>query len=165
VIETHERFVSSPVGALRLVAGGDALIRLAFAGDVAPSERVPHPVLDRMERELAEYFEGTRTVFEVPLAPKGTPFQLAVWKALDAIPFGELRSYKDVAVAIGRPTACRAVGAANGQNPIAIVLPCHRVIGSSGDLTGYGGGMPRKKWLLAHESKGEAAGQRDLVFA
>ena len=102
-------------------------------------------------RQLADYFAGTRRAFDLPLAPRGTGFQQVVWRALLAIPYGETCSYGELARAIGRPAASRAVGAANGRNPIAIVIPCHRVIGADGSMTGYGGGLPTKKWLLAHE--------------
>jgi methylated-DNA-[protein]-cysteine S-methyltransferase len=110
-------------------------------------------VLAEACRQLSEYFDGKRTAFDLPLRPAGTPFQQAVWVALRAIPAGETRSYADIARAVGRPSAVRAVGAANGANPIAIVVPCHRVIGSSGALTGYAGGLPTKKWLLAFEGR------------
>ncbi len=103
-------------------------------------------------RQLDEYFEGTRTAFDLPLAPRGTPFQLSVWEALTTIPAGETRSYGEVASMVEAPSASRAVGMANGRNPIAIVVPCHRVVGADGTLTGYGGGLHRKRWLLEHES-------------
>lgn len=138
-----DRFVISPVGPLRLVATREALVALSFVPRIEHEDRTPHEILDRVERELDEYFAGRRKTFGFALAPEGTPFQRSVWKALEAIPFGERRSYKDVARAVGKPHASRAVGAANGRNPIAIVVPCHRVIGASGDLVGYGGGMDR----------------------
>jgi methylated-DNA-[protein]-cysteine S-methyltransferase len=103
-------------------------------------------------RQLAEYFAGDRTDFDIKLAPRGTPFQLDVWRTLQRIPYGETRSYADIARSIGRPTATRAVGAANGANPIPIIIPCHRVIGSNGSLTGFGGGMGVKRRLLDLES-------------
>jgi methylated-DNA-[protein]-cysteine S-methyltransferase len=102
-------------------------------------------------RQLREYFAGARVAFELPLAAQGTPFQQRVWQALRAIPPGETRSYGAIADAIGRPGASRAVGAANGRNPIAVVVPCHRVIGSDGSMTGYASGVERKRWLLEHE--------------
>ncbi|MCE9577225.1 MAG: methylated-DNA--[protein]-cysteine S-methyltransferase [Deltaproteobacteria bacterium] len=139
----------APFGALTLVADGDALVAVHLDGD--PAAPPPRGVLARVARQLDEYFARTRTAFELPLAAPGTDFQRAVWAALVAIPFGETRSYVDIARAVGRPTASRAVGAANGQNPIAIIVPCHRVIGASGALTGYAGGLERKRWLLAHE--------------
>jgi methylated-DNA-[protein]-cysteine S-methyltransferase len=115
------------------------------------------PVLTVAARQLAEYFAGARHVFDLALAPVGTPFQRLVWRALAAIPFGETRAYGEIARAIGRSAASRAVGAANGKNPFAIVVPCHRVIGASGELTGYAGGMAAKRWLLAHERHGASA--------
>ena len=109
------------------------------------------PALERGSRELAEYFEGIRRSFSVPLDPRGTPFQLAVWQALVAIPYGETRSYGAIARAVARPGASRAVGLAHGANPLRLVIPCHRVSESSGRLGGYGGGLEAKRWLLAFE--------------
>ena len=123
-------------------------------------ERADHPVLDETIRQLGQYFAGERRTFELPLEFRGTDFQRQVWTTLLAIPFGETRSYLDVARSLGNPDAVRAVGAANGRNPISIIAPCHRVIGSSGALTGFGGGLEAKAWLLAHESP-----QRDLLAA
>ena len=114
-----------------------------------PSLLALKPVVDQFEA----YFCGTRTEFEIPLDPVGTDFQRAVWKALVKIPFGETRTYGEIAHTIGQPRAARAVGLANNQNPIAIVVPCHRVIGANGSLTGYGGGIQRKRWLLQHEAR------------
>lgn len=110
------------------------------------------PASDEVVRQLEEYFAGTRSEFDLPLSPRGTPFQLKVWMALRSIPPGETTSYGAMAELIGKPTASRAVGAANGKNPISIVVPCHRVIGANGTLTGYGGGLKRKAWLLNHET-------------
>jgi methylated-DNA-[protein]-cysteine S-methyltransferase len=142
----------APFGALRLYAEHDELVELTLPdrpGPAAPEGR--SEVLVRTADQLAEYFAGTRRVFDLPLAPRGTAFQVMVWRALVKIPFAETRSYGEIARAVGRPAASRAVGAANGRNPIAIIVPCHRVIGSNGDLTGYGGGLPIKRWLLDHE--------------
>jgi methylated-DNA-[protein]-cysteine S-methyltransferase len=146
--------IDSPIGVLHLAAepGVDALAELMLPNHPAPAgTHGKHAILAAAAAQLREYFAGTRTVFELPLAPRGTPFQRRVWDQLLAIPHGETCSYADVARAIGSPTASRAVGAANGKNPIAIIVPCHRVIGASGALTGYGGGMPAKRWLLDHE--------------
>lgn len=110
------------------------------------------PAADEAVRQLEEYFAGTRSEFDLPLSPRGTPFQLKVWMALRSIPPGETTSYGAMAELIGKPSASRAVGAANGKNPISIVVPCHRVIGANGTLTGYGGGLKRKAWLLNHET-------------
>ncbi len=109
--------------------------------------------IEALEKQIREYFDGERFHFEVPLDTPGTAFQKSVWKKLLEIPFGETRSYKQQAMALGKPNAVRAVASANGQNRVSIVIPCHRVIGSDGQLTGYGGGLPRKKWLLEHERK------------
>jgi methylated-DNA-[protein]-cysteine S-methyltransferase len=150
-------FIDSPVGRLRLVASDDALAGVHFpdldpgdSGDVLEAAG-KHPILARAREQLAAYFAGELRVFDLPLAPEGTDFQRAVWRALTQVPFGVTWSYRAIALAVGRPTATRAVGAANGRNPISIIVPCHRVIGADGTLTGYGGGLPRKRWLLEHE--------------
>jgi methylated-DNA-[protein]-cysteine S-methyltransferase len=150
--------IQSPVGALRLVASDKGLAGLWFErtrpgrarprGDV---EDTRHPVLVEAERQLGEYFSGRRQSFDLKLDFVGTPFQRAVWKALLTIPFGQTRSYGEIARQVGRPSASRAVGAANGRNPVAIVAPCHRVIGSTGALTGFGGGLDVKERLLRLE--------------
>jgi methylated-DNA-[protein]-cysteine S-methyltransferase len=146
--------MKSPIGKLTLVSEGDALVGVYMESyEPSPAERRPSPVLERAATQLREYFAGTRETFDLELKPRGTEFQRAVWSALAEIPFGQTVSYAHVAKRIGRPGAVRAVGAANGQNPIALIIPCHRVVGSDGSLTGYGGGLPRKKWLLAHESR------------
>lgn len=158
---TSHTIRSSPVGVLTLDADEhDRLCRLEFTdtpdGDAgapaaaAPAD-APRGVLAETVRQLDEYFAGTRHEFELDLAPQGTAFQLAVWDALRAIPYGATASYGDIARAVGRPNAVRAVGQANGRNPLAIVVPCHRVIGSDHSLTGYGGGIDRKRYLLALE--------------
>lgn len=144
--------VESPVGPLRLVAGADGLAEISFGGRATRGAEAPgHPLLRRAAAQLAEYFAGTRQDFELPLAAAGTPFQRAVWKELTTIGFAVTCSYAELARSLGRPSAARAVGAANGQNPIAIVVPCHRVVGADGALTGYSGGLLAKRWLLEHE--------------
>ncbi|RYD65796.1 MAG: methylated-DNA--[protein]-cysteine S-methyltransferase, partial [Sphingomonadales bacterium] len=117
----------------------------------ALADATDHPVLVETERQIAEYFAGKRSAFTVPLDFRGTDFQKSVWAALLTIPFGETRSYGEIARQIGRPSASRAVGAANGRNPISIIAPCHRVIGSNGALTGFAGGLAAKELLLALE--------------
>jgi methylated-DNA-[protein]-cysteine S-methyltransferase len=150
-------WIDSPVGQLLLVASDAGLAQVGFAngsGGAAPaaaSRRGEHRHLAQSQRELAEYFAGGRREFTVPLDPAGTGFQLRVWMELRAIPWGTTASYGDIARRIGAPKASRAVGAANGRNPLAIIVPCHRVIGSSGALVGYGGGMERKRLLLELE--------------
>jgi len=144
----------SPVGELTLIASDEALVGLFMEqhGSALPAAEERHtPLLERVSAQLDEYFAGRRETFDAPLAPEGTDFQRQVWAVLRTIPFGVTWSYAQVARKLGRPKAVRAVGAANGSNPISIVIPCHRVIGADGSLTGYGGGLPRKRWLLAHE--------------
>ncbi|MDF2493993.1 methylated-DNA--[protein]-cysteine S-methyltransferase [Sphingomonas sp.] len=155
--------IPSPTGDLTLIASDAGLAAILWDDDAAMQARYAprradpdHPVIAAAVSQLEEYFAGTRTTFDLPLDPVGTEFQRDVWRALLTIPYGETRSYADIARAIGRPTATRAVGAANGRNPIPIVTPCHRVIGSNGTLTGFGGGLPNKQLLLALE-RGEAA--------
>lgn len=148
--------IDSPIGAITLVADGDVLTCLymevqRYPDEFGPPDDGDSVVLKEAERQLAEYFAGERTEFELPLEPDGTPFQRRVWSALCEIPYGETISYGELARRIGQPTASRAVGLANGKNPISIVVPCHRVIGSSGRLVGYGGGLDRKQTLLELE--------------
>lgn len=158
--------LDSPVGMLFVGGSPAGVHRVEFMNDPRDEERfavrlsVDAGLPARRDTEAAstalgqlrEYFAGTRSQFDLPLAPRGTAFQRQVWEALRPIPHGSTTSYGAIAASIGRPTASRAVGAANGQNPIAIVVPCHRVVGSTGALTGYGGGMDRKRWLLDHEA-------------
>lgn len=149
----------TPIGPITLLADGDEIVGLymeVYKHGADPSEygeRVENdPLLDDAARQLTEYFAGDRTEFDLPLRPAGTDFQQRVWRALCDIPFGQTWSYRELAEHIGSPTASRAVGLANGRNPISIVIPCHRVIGANGSMTGYGGGIERKRWLLSHES-------------
>ena len=166
------KFIASPVGKLKLVASREGLVAILWGrdtpskadlelGEMGNDER--HPVLVETERQLNEYFAGERREFSLRLDMRGTAFQKDVWEALLAIPYGETRSYGQIAKQIGRPSASRAVGAANGQNPIPIVVPCHRVIGSTGKLTGFGGGLDVKEKLLGIESQ-EKPGQMKLAL-
>lgn len=141
----------SPCGPLELISDGTALIKLAFAGKIGKAAGSPCPLLKKAFEQLDGYFAGKRRVFDLPLSFAGTDFQKRVWQALTRIPFGETSSYAGVARAIRKPLAMRAVGGANNKNPIAIIVPCHRVIGADGNLVGYGGGLAKKKWLLKHE--------------
>lgn len=147
----------TPIGTLRLVAGDTGVARIDFPDSRHPVpdepawSRAPHRLLDATRAQLDAYFAGTRRAFDLPLAPRGTPFQVQVWTTLAAIPFGATWSYRQLAAQLGRPSATRAVGAANGRNPLPIVLPCHRVIGADGSLTGFGGGLPTKRFLLELE--------------
>lgn len=153
-----ERFAyfSSPVGTLTLTEEEDALTGLYFGRLSRQGQEVLSPVLKETARQLSEYFSGKRREFSLPLSPKGTEFQLRVWRALETIPYGETRSYGDMARLIGSPKACRAVGMANHRNPISIIVPCHRVVGANGSLTGYGGGLDAKRFLLDLEQKNRA---------
>ena len=143
------RHIETPIGRLKLCADGDGLCSLRFAS--TGEEMDAAPLLLQAERELEEYFAGRRTAFSVPLSMHGSPFQMAVWAALCAIPYGKTRSYGELARRIGRPGACRAVGMANHVNPLPILVPCHRVVGADGHLTGYAGGLDVKKYLLELE--------------
>lgn len=148
----YQRLIQSPIGPLTLRGKAGALTALGF-GDAREGDGPSSPLLERAARELAEYFAGERRVFSIPLDPAGTPFQRKVWDALREIPYGETASYREIAARIGNPKACRAVGMANGRNPISIFIPCHRVIGAGGQLVGYAGGLDIKKALLELERR------------
>jgi methylated-DNA-[protein]-cysteine S-methyltransferase len=159
--------IASPVGELTLAAGDEGLVAILWENDrpgrVVLGETVDapdHPVLVETERQLGEYFAGGRRAFDVPLDFRGPEFQKSVWRILLTIPFGETRTYGQIAQAVGRPAASRAVGAANGRNPISIIAPCHRVVGADGSLTGFAGGLDAKRFLLGLERP--AAVQADL---
>ena len=146
----------SPLGELILAASDTALTAVYFPTSrhgPPPAEQAERSsaVLDRVRQQLDEYFAGARTAFDLPLDPMGSAFERRVWDALRAIPYGTTVSYSEVARRLGDVRVTRAVGAANGKNPIPIIVPCHRVVGSRGELTGYGGGLDRKRWLLEHE--------------
>jgi methylated-DNA-[protein]-cysteine S-methyltransferase len=149
--------VDSPIGTLTLVADDGKLSGLYLPGHlrgpaVAQLGDADSHGFEEIARQLEEYFAGRRTAFTVPVAPAGTPFQQAVWRELSTIPYGQTRTYGQLAEALGGPRLTRAVGAANGRNPISIVVPCHRVVGSDGSLTGYAGGLARKRYLLDLEA-------------
>jgi methylated-DNA-[protein]-cysteine S-methyltransferase len=154
--------VDSPVGRLTLVASDAGLAAVLWENDDPQRVRMPacearadHAVLVAAERQLAEYFAGARTAFDLPLDVVGTDFQKRVWQALRAIPFGETRTYGQLAAELGNARASRAVGSANRRNPLSIVAPCHRVIGATGALTGFAGGLDVKRYLLRHERRCE----------
>ncbi|MGF1761676.1 methylated-DNA--[protein]-cysteine S-methyltransferase [Photobacterium sagamiensis] len=152
-VYTHYK---SPVGVLTIQANDEGLLGAWFQTQTTQPDNLgkldsEHAVLKQAVSEYQEYFAGTRQMFEVPIAATGTEFQQKVWQALTTIPFGTTWSYQDLANAIGNPKAVRAVGLANGKNPISIIVPCHRVIGKNGTLTGYAGGIERKEGLLKHE--------------
>lgn len=164
-METFYNWIESPLGKLLLVADDEGLIELGFGSGrtkpvVDPAWRNDAARLREPMRQLDAYFAGKLHDFDLPLKPTGTPFQQRVWNSLCEIPYGETISYGELARRIRNPAASRAVGLANGANPIAILIPCHRVIGSNGKLTGYGGGLDNKRWLLDFEHR-----QRQLAFA
>ena len=140
----------TPIGPLYLASDGNSIQQLQFAEQSLPAPRWC-PLLHQAVAQLQDYFQGRRTTFDLPLHPQGTAFQQSVWRALTEVPFGSLASYADIARAIENPKGVRAVGMANRRNPIAILIPCHRIIGSDGSLTGYAGGLEKKAWLLKHE--------------
>ena len=149
------KWIRAPFGRLKLVGSDEGLAAILWDNDkprrvpLGPATEDPrHALLAEMERQLAEYFAGQRKMFDAPLAPSGTLFQKQVWRALLNIPYGQTRTYGEIAREIGHPTAVRAVGAANGCNPLSIIAPCHRVIGASGALTGFAGGLAVKRYLL-----------------
>ena len=160
---TRERFrvlnvmmkIDTPIGPLHAEFDEKGkLVELGFRPTPPREGRAEAtPYVDDLTTQITEYFSGKRKTFTFPLNPKGTPFQLAVWNALLEIPYGDTITYAELAARIGKPSAVRAVGAANGANPIPVIIPCHRVIGSNGTLTGYGGGIERKQWLLALEGR------------
>lgn len=161
---SYYKVFRAPIGRLKLISEDDALVAVLWEKDEDepgrvrlgnPIENSDHPVLIETEKQLLEYFAGRRETFSVKLAFNGTDFQQAVWAALRTIPFGETRSYGQIAQQIGSPSAVRAVGAANGKNPISIIVPCHRVIGANGKLTGFAGGLEVKDFLLRHENRDE----------
>ena len=164
----HSQRLTTPLGPMLAVADDRGLVLCEYVDRTRIARQMkrvvrlcgthpadaPHPVLDQTQRELNEYFLGHREEFTIPLVLGGSPFQAAVWSALLEIPFGKTMSYESIAERLARPGAARAVGRANGDNRIAIIVPCHRVINANGSLSGYGGGRHRKRWLLSHEKRG-----------
>lgn len=152
-------YYSSPLGTMLIIEENNALTHLTLSDNTQVLSNFPadslqqksSSVISSAKIQLNEYFKGTRKIFQLPLNPIGTPFQKKVWNVLCTIPFGETRSYKEIALQIENPKGCRAVGMANNRNPIMLIIPCHRVIGTDGSLIGYAGGIEIKKWLLEHE--------------
>jgi methylated-DNA-[protein]-cysteine S-methyltransferase len=158
-------YTNSPIGRLEVRANDEGLTIVRFLepdAELLPVNKPKHPTLKAAVNQLKEYFAGGRKVFDLPLAPTGTEFQQKVWQALAGIPWGATTSYLKIAEQLGSKLIIRAVGGANGKNPIAIIIPCHRVIGADGKLTGYAGGLWRKQWLLEHE--GHANQQLKMDF-
>jgi methylated-DNA-[protein]-cysteine S-methyltransferase len=155
-LEVLHTEMESPVGMLHLFAHDTGLTALYMniqRYEMPDGKQGSNPILEQVKQELAEYFDGSRREFTVPIDPQGTDFRKLVWKELMNIPFGKTISYGELAKRLGDPLLTRAVGTANGANPISVIIPCHRVIGSNGHLTGYGGGIERKRWLLDHEAE------------
>ena len=154
-------YCSSPLGDMQMIEENNSLTHLNLSvNQILPADfpkgsitQKDTPLISSAKRQLDEYFQGKRKSFDLPLAPSGTQFQQKVWNALCTIPYCETRSYKEIAAQIQNPKGCRAVGMANNRNPIMIIIPCHRVIGSNGSLVGYAGGLDIKQWLLAHEKR------------
>lgn len=149
----HTVFMQSPIGVIEIVGNSEGVSSILFKDDdsLAISENIPKELND-VVTQLQEYFEGKRSTFNMKISPKGTDFQKRVWNELLNIPFGKTLNYQQIANKLGDPKVIRAAASANGKNPISIIIPCHRVIGSDGSLTGYAGGLHRKKWLLEHEN-------------
>ncbi|MDD3168058.1 MAG: methylated-DNA--[protein]-cysteine S-methyltransferase [Eubacteriales bacterium] len=149
-------YYETPLGTIGIAEANGQITHLFFETEKFQGkghEKIETPVLAEAAKQLREYFSGCRRSFDLPLAPAGTEFMGRVWKALQEIPYGETRSYKEIAAMIGNRKACRAVGMANNRNPISIFIPCHRVIGAGGDLVGYGGGLDKKRFLLDFEKE------------
>jgi methylated-DNA-[protein]-cysteine S-methyltransferase len=152
-VAVFKTLYESPIGPLEVAGTEGGILSIEFSERRAARAGPPAPCLKECLRQLEEYFAGRRRVFSLQLDLRGTPFQKRVWDELLKVPFGRTVAYRDIAAALGNPRATRAVGGANHRNPISIVVPCHRVVGADGGLTGYGGGLRRKEWLLAHEKK------------
>jgi methylated-DNA-[protein]-cysteine S-methyltransferase len=162
-MELHTAYYSSPIGIMQIKGNQDGIVSLLFIEEKRdPSKKIPSS-LKEIFYQLDEYFLGIRKEFGLKINPEGTEFQKRVWKALDTIPLGKTATYLDIAIQLNDKDATRAVGNANGKNPIALIIPCHRVIGSNGKLTGYAGGMWRKEWLLNHE-KSVIFGKQTVLF-
>jgi methylated-DNA-[protein]-cysteine S-methyltransferase len=156
-MKEFKAYYLSPIGPLEVSGTSEGIVSVTFVKTRLPNDRKLPECVKEGIRQLEEYFKGARKNFSLKLLLQGTPFQKLVWQRLKKIPYGKLASYGEVARAIGKPNAYRAVGNANNKNPIAIIIPCHRVIGSDGTLVGYGGGLWRKEWLLDHEKRGREA--------
>lgn len=151
----YQKVIASPIGNLKITVDNVSLLAIDFVEIAPDNSETKNELLEEVEKQLKEYFIGERTFFTVPTAPQGTEFQKRVWKGLESIPFGETRSYKEMAIQLGNVKQIRAAASANGRNPIPIIIPCHRVIGSTGSLTGYSGGLEKKEWLLKFERSGK----------
>jgi methylated-DNA-[protein]-cysteine S-methyltransferase len=161
-MQTYSTYFKSPLGPIEIVGGQDSILALHFVEEMLPGDDELTFCVKECLKQLDEYFKGQRRKFFLNLEPAGTEFQKSVWRQLEEIPYGKTTSYGALAGVLGKPKASRAVGSANGQNPIAIIIPCHRVLGSDGSLTGYGGGLWRKEWLIGFE-RGEVKPPGDII--
>lgn len=160
--EIFDQYISSPIGWLKISVTESALVSISFCEDEEESSPDTPAMMETVIQQLTEYFEGTRLTFYLPLSPEGSEFQKKVWNLVAEVPFGSTASYLDIALRSGSEKNTRAVGLANGKNPIPIVIPCHRIIGSNGKLTGYAGGLDKKRWLLQHELR--YSDRKNLLF-
>ncbi|HEX8515879.1 MAG TPA: methylated-DNA--[protein]-cysteine S-methyltransferase [Bacteroidia bacterium] len=163
-MDLHYAYYSSPIGLIEISGNGEGIATLYFVDEKREASTKIHPTLKECHLQLEEYFKGLRKEFGLKLNPRGTDFQKRVWEKLAALPYGKTVTYLDISRLLGDANATRAVGNANGSNPISIIVPCHRVIGVNGKLTGYGGGLWRKEWLLNHEM-GSVVGTQAKMFA
>ncbi len=161
-MQTNKTYYKSPLGPIEIVGSPDSILALHFVEDMLPGDGELTFCVKECRKQLDEYFKGKRRKFFLNLQPAGTDFQKSVWRQLEKISYGKTTSYGKIADVIGKPNASRAVGSANGKNPIAIIIPCHRVIGSDGSLTGYGGGLWRKEWLVGFE-RGASQPPSDII--
>ena len=161
-MQTFKAYYKSPLGPIEIIGNQDSILSLDFVEEIQPNDGELTFCVKECLKQLDEYFKGERREFFLNLQPAGTEFQKSVWRQLEEIPYGKTTSYGKIADVIGKPNASRAVGSANGKNPIAIIVPCHRVIGSDGSLTGYGGGLWRKRWLIGFE-RGEVQPPTDIM--
>lgn len=148
-----QKYIDSPIGWLKINTSANSLLRISFVDNEENNSTFQPQILQETEIQLNEYFEGIRKIFHLKINPAGTDFQKEVWERVKKIDFGITASYLDIAKQTGSPKNTRAVGMANGKNPILIIIPCHRIIGANGKLTGYAGGLPKKRWLIQHEMK------------
>ncbi|MBN1984768.1 MAG: methylated-DNA--[protein]-cysteine S-methyltransferase [Prolixibacteraceae bacterium] len=150
-VNIYTDYLKTPVGWLKLTSDTDFLLSVKFQNSKGTADLNLPEILEKAKQQLSEYFEGKRQTFQLELQPKGTEFQKKIWNLLQSVPFGKTATYLDIARLSGSEKNTRAAGLANGKNPIAIIIPCHRIIGTNGKLTGYAGGIERKRWLLHHE--------------
>ena len=161
-MQTYKTYYKSPLGPIEIIGNQDSILSLDFVEEIQPEDGELTFCVKECLKQIDEYFRGERREFFLNLQPAGTEFQKSVWRQLEEIPYGKTTSYGKIADVIGKPNASRAVGSANGKNPIAVIVPCHRVIGSDGSLTGYGGGLWRKRWLIGFE-RGEVQPPTDIM--